>query len=240
MESIESVGPVEPAESVESVESAASEVRPLRADAERNRQRILEAARELFSTRGLGVTLNDIAHHAGVGVGTVYRRFPDKAELIDDLFEQRLEDLVALMEQALADPDPWHGLVGFLRGALSLQADDRGLRELAFGTPEGLERLGRIRARLYPLGSELVERAVAAGQLRPDFEPQDVPVIQMMLATVMDAARELSPELWRRYLDIVLRGIRADAGAPEPLPVSPLSPDQIERAMAEWRHGIRR
>src|SRR5207248_4027407 len=103
--------------------------RPLRADAERNRQRILDAARELFADRGLGVTLNDIAHHAGVGVGTVYRRFPDKKQLIDGLFEQRLEDLVALMDLAVSDPDPWRGLSGFLEHALELQAADRGLRE---------------------------------------------------------------------------------------------------------------
>src|SRR6516165_3412312 len=104
--------------------------KPLRVDAERNRQRILDAARELFAERGLGVTLNDIAHHAGVGVGTVYRRFPDKKQLIDDLFEQRIQDLVGFMEAAVADPDPWHGLTQFLERALELQASDRGVREL--------------------------------------------------------------------------------------------------------------
>src|SRR5437763_16612288 len=83
--------------------------RPLRKDAERNRQRILDAAAELFTQRGLGVTLNDIAHHADVGVGTVYRRFPDKELLIDALFEDRVEEFVVLAEESLADPDPWHG-----------------------------------------------------------------------------------------------------------------------------------
>ena len=78
--------------------------RPLRVDAERNRLRILDAARELFAQRGLGVTLNDIAHHAGVGVGTVYRRFPDKNRLIDDLFEQRLQELVGFIETAAPTP----------------------------------------------------------------------------------------------------------------------------------------
>jgi AcrR family transcriptional regulator len=213
--------------------------RPLRKDAERNRQRILDAARELFSTRGLGVTLNDIAHHAGVGVGTVYRRFPDKTQLIDGLFEQRLQDIVELMEAALADPDPWHGLVGFMESALALQAGDRGFRELALGSSEGLERLGKIRQRMYPLGQVLVQRAIDAGQLRGDFETQDVPVIQMMLATVMDATREIEPELWRRYLAMLLRGMRADAVAPDPLPERSLEPEEIERAMAAWRHGIR-
>src|ERR1700680_1616117 len=101
--------------------------RPLRKDAERNRQRILEAARELFTEQGLGVTLNDIAHFAGCGVGTVYRRFPDKEQLIDALFEERVGELVACAEAALSNPDPWEGFVGFLEYGLRLQAQDRGL-----------------------------------------------------------------------------------------------------------------
>jgi AcrR family transcriptional regulator len=91
-----------------------SPTRPLRRDAERNRQRILAAAGELFAERGLSVTLDDIARHAGVGVGTVYRRFPDKNELIDALFEDRLKALCAAAEAALASDDPWDGLVLFL------------------------------------------------------------------------------------------------------------------------------
>src|ERR1700759_2523490 len=104
--------------------------RPLRKDAELNRRKILDAAGELFAERGLGVTLNDIAHHAGVGVGTVYRRFPDKMQLIEELFEQRLEDLVALAGSVLDDPDAWYGLKTFLRHALELQANDRGVKDL--------------------------------------------------------------------------------------------------------------
>src|SRR3954451_19976695 len=112
--------------------SSASELsdRPLRRDAERNRQRILAAAGELFTERGLRVTLDDIAHHAGVGVGTVYRRFPDKELLIDALFEQRLEAMRANAEQALADPDPWDGLRLFCERGGELQAHARALREL--------------------------------------------------------------------------------------------------------------
>src|SRR5579875_1512745 len=79
--------------------------KPLRKDAERNRRRILDAARELFAERGLGVTLNDVAHHAGVGVGTVYRRFPDKTVLIESLFEERLEEIAERLRTAVADPD---------------------------------------------------------------------------------------------------------------------------------------
>jgi AcrR family transcriptional regulator len=207
----------------------------LRADAERNRQRILDAAAELFAQRGLAVTLNDIAHHAGVGVGTVYRRFPDKKQLIDGLFEQALEDMEALMKTAVADPDPWHGLSGFLEQALELQAGDRGLKDLISSSPDGLERVDRIRSRLMPLGFELVRRAQEAGQLRPDIAPQDLPLIQLMIVMVIDAARDVDPGLWRRYLQIILRGLSAHPEDLEPLSPGPVAIEDVSRVMSALR-----
>jgi AcrR family transcriptional regulator len=209
--------------------------RPLRKDAERNRQRILEAARELFAEEGLGVTLNDIAHFAGCGVGTVYRRFPDKEQLIDALFEERVGELVARAEAALSNPDPWEGFVGFLEYGLQLQAQDRGLKEVLLSTDEGRARVARVRERLVPLAGRLVERAHAAGALRPDFSHQDMPVIQLMIGAVIDGARDIEPDLWRRYLAIVLRGLRADPTPPEPLSVGPLAEQQLDEVMRCWR-----
>jgi AcrR family transcriptional regulator len=206
--------------------------RPLRRDAERNRQRILDAARELFAEEGLGVTLNDIAHHAGVGVGTVYRRFPDKAQLIEELFEQRLEDLVSVAGQALDDPDAWHGLKVFLRRALELQAHDRGVKDLITASTDGLERVAMIRSRLLPIGLELVRRAREAGQIRTDVAAQDLPVIQLMLSTLIDASRDVSPDLWRRYLGIITRGLSAHPDAEPELETSPLAPDQVDHVMS--------
>jgi AcrR family transcriptional regulator len=206
--------------------------RPLRKDAERNRQRILEAARELFAECGLSATLSDIAHHAHVGVGTVYRRFPDKTLLIDVLFEQRIADVVALVEAALQDRDPWHGLTVFLERSLELQAQDRAFNELVLAAPEGLERVRQIRKRMLPLVGELVNRARDTGQLRPDVEWTDMAIVQRILSTAIDCARDVEPELWRRYLQIILQGLRADPGPPKPLPVAPLAPEQIDRAMA--------
>src|SRR6266516_2996619 len=215
--------------------------RPLRRDAERNRQRILEAARELFAQRGLGVTLNDIAHHAGVGVGTVYRRFPDKARLIDELFEQRLEEFVELMQAALDDPDPWQGFAAFLERALELQAADRGLRELILGAPGGHERVARLRAQLYPLGERLVQRAREAGQLRADCEAEDIAILQLMLGLVIDAAQDVAPELWRRYLGIVFQGLRANPGPPAPLAPPALTAEQMDEVLvASWNARPRR
>ncbi len=206
--------------------------RPLRRDAERNRQRILDAARELFAEQGLGVTLNDIAHHAGVGVGTVYRRFPDKAQLIEELFEQRLEDLVALASHALDEPDAWHGLKTFLRRALELQANDRGVKDLITASTDGLDRVAKIRSRLLPIGLELVSRAREAGQIRTDVAAQDLPVIQLMLSTLIDASRDVSPDLWRRYLGIITRGLSAHPEQEPELETAPLAPDQVDHVMS--------
>src|SRR5690349_16311301 len=104
--------------------------RPLRRDAERNRQRILTAAADAFAEGGLAVTMDEIARRAGVGVGTVYRRFPDKELLVEALFEQRVDELVVLAQAARDDPDPFAGLVRFFETFLALQAADRGLKEV--------------------------------------------------------------------------------------------------------------
>src|SRR5713101_259096 len=89
-------------------------VRPLRRDAERNRQRILTAASEVFNERGLEVSLDEIARCAGVGVGTVYRRFRTKEELVEALFTERIDSVAAIADEALQAPDPWSGLVSFM------------------------------------------------------------------------------------------------------------------------------
>ncbi len=208
--------------------------KPLRRDAERNRRRILDAARELFAERGLGVTLNDIAHHAGVGVATVYRRFPDKDELVEGLFEQRFADLEALAETALADPDPWHGLIGFLEGSSEFQSADRGLAELFFGPQLSLRRISRIRERLAPMGEELVRRAQQAGSLRPDISTSDIPIVQLMMGSLIDASRDVDPELWRRYLGIMLRGLSARPDDEPPLPGEPLAVADVDLVMSSY------
>jgi len=215
--------------------AAAPAPRPLRRDAERNRQRILQAAREVFAERGLGVTLDEIARHAGVGVGTVYRRFADKEALIDALFDDRIGELVAIAEQALAEDDAWEGLVRFLDRSLAMQAADRGLKDLITSSTHGRDRVAQARALLAPLVSELVRRAQAAGELRADVEPTDVPVITLMLSLVADYAADVVPELWRRYLTIVLDGLRARREEPTATAVDALDFDELGQAMRSWR-----
>src|SRR3954453_23007867 len=111
--------------------------RPLRADAERNRERILAAARAVFAEEGLDAGLHEIAKRAGVGVGTVYRRFPEKEQLIEALFEDRIEDVIAIASEALAHADGWSGLEPFLHRTCELQVADRGMHQLVFASARG-------------------------------------------------------------------------------------------------------
>src|SRR3954449_6757081 len=133
--------------------------RPLRADAERNRERILDAAREAFAEGGLDVGLHEIAKRAGVGVGTVYRRFPEKEELIAALFEDRIEDVIAIAEEALAEEDAWTGLEHFLHRTCELQVADHGLHQLVFEGDKAALFAAGARARIAPLVAQLVTRA---------------------------------------------------------------------------------
>jgi AcrR family transcriptional regulator len=206
--------------------------RPLRRDAERNRQRILQAAGELFAERGLGVTLDDVAHHAGVGVGTVYRRFPDKEGLIDALFEQRIEVIGAFAEASLEHADPWEGLVLFLERGLQAQACDRGLKELLASSVHGRGGVQHARERLRPLVTAIFDRAKAAGVLRADASPEDAPLIMMMLGPIIDRTRDVQPELWRRYLGLVLDGLRPARDGATALPVAALDQPALETVMS--------
>jgi AcrR family transcriptional regulator len=208
--------------------------RPLRRDAERNRRRILEAAAEAFAQRGLSVTMDDIAEHAGVGVGTVYRRFPEKELLIEALFEERVAELVAMAEEALSEDDPWQALLGFVERAQAVQASNRGLKELLLSTAHGRERIASVRERLSPIADQLVRRAQASGQLRSDVAVTDFPLIQMMLGSVVDATRDAAPDTWRRMLAIIADGLRAGEHN-TPLPAPALDTGQIDHTMRSWR-----
>jgi AcrR family transcriptional regulator len=205
--------------------------RPLRKDAERNRQRILAAAGELFAQAGLHVTLDAVAERAGVGVGTVYRRFADKEALIDALFEERVDAVVAIADEACALDDPWEALVAFFDRAVSLHGDDRALKELVFSATHGRDRVAQARERIKPVVERLVARAQESGRLRPDFEVTDVPVIQLMLTAVIEYAGDVAPDVWRRYLALLLDGMRAGA-ARTPLACDALSDEQLEGVMS--------
>ncbi len=207
----------------------------LRKDAALNRQRLLDAAADLFATRGLGVTLNDIAHHAGVGVGTAYRRFSNKEEVIDALFEQSLQGVAAVAQEALSDPDAWHGLVTFLERSMQMQFGDRGLTEIMNNPALGDERVQDARDRIAPLIQDIVERAKEQGAVRPDLDQTDVVFIQVGLSAIMDRSRTIEPDLYHRYLTLFLDAIHTERSFFTELPVAALTPDQTHQAMTQER-----
>jgi AcrR family transcriptional regulator len=211
--------------------------RPLRRDAERNRQRILAAASEVFTERGLDATLDDVARAAGVGVGTVYRRFPDKESLVAALFRERIDALVAVAEQACAVPDPWLGLVSYLEFTAGALASDLGLRQLMMYATYDREQVRYASDRMRPVVTRLVERAQASGELRTDFRPSDMKMIAYMLCSVAEYAAVISPEVWRRYLTLLIDGLRPARDGVTSLPVPAPTADDLGELM---RDGARR
>ena len=207
--------------------------RPLRRDAERNRQRILAAAAEVFNERGLDVSLDEIARHAGVGVGTVYRRFSTKEELVEALFMDRLDSVAALADQALGAPDPWSGLVSFMERMAEIMAGDLGLRQILMFATYGRDLVAVARERNAPLVERLVERAQAAGQLRSDLKQTDIVFIVFVLAEAAQLAQAASPDIWRRYLTLILDGMRPGREGTTPLPVAALLPGEMEKSMRQ-------
>lgn len=208
-------------------------VRPLRRDAERNRQAILKAAAEVFNERGLEVSLDEIARHAGVGVGTVYRRFRTKEDLVEALFMERLDSIAALADEAYRAPDPWSGLVSFMQRMTDLMAGNLGLRQMLMFATYGQDLVAIARQRNAPLVQRLVERAQAAGQLRADLRPTDVPFVVFMLAEATQLAHAANPGIWRRYLTLILDGMRPGREGVTPLPEAALLPEEMEKSMRQ-------
>jgi AcrR family transcriptional regulator len=204
---------------------------PRRKDAERNRRRLLVAAREVFRDRGVAATLNDVAHHAGLGVGTVYRHFANKEELIDALFDDMVTTVDGYVQEAAEEPDAWLGLTRALQRVCEVQAFDRGLREVMLGTGRGPERQRQMRDRVAPTVDAVVARAQEQGTLRADVVPADFPILQLMVGAVTDHIGQ--PGLWRRYLAIVIDGLRARPGEPSPLPDLPVSEDAMQEAIID-------
>jgi AcrR family transcriptional regulator len=207
--------------------------RPLRKDAERNRQLVIEAARELFASRGLEATLNEVAHHAGLGVGTVYRRFPTKEDLFEAIFEEGIDQLTDLAEAALCQANSWQGFEWFVTLMCELTAMDRGMREVIFSKTCGGNRLEAARDRLVPVLSKLVERAQYDGYLRPEASATDMPILGLIAGTVSEYAGHVDAELWRRYVAILLEGMRYRDDQ-LPLEVAALGDEQLETAMQTW------
>jgi AcrR family transcriptional regulator len=204
--------------------------RPLRRDAQRNRDAIVAAARQVFCDHGLEAPLEEIARRAGVGIATLYRRFPSRVELLDAVLAQTVQAHVEVAEQALATDDPWDGFAYYLEETSRLQAADRGLNDvMGMRFPRATD-VEAAKARLFDLVAQVVARAQQSGQLRADLTLEDLAFLNWANARILPAGRAAgAPDVWRRHLGFLLDGFRADRA--HPLPQPPLSPRQVHRAM---------
>lgn len=200
----------------------------LRVDAERNRQRILDAARAVFAEAGVDAPLEAIAQRAGVGIATLYRRFPTRDDLVAASFAPRMAEYLAAVDEALEEPDAWEALHDFIVGVCGMQAADRGLNDVLVATFPTARALEEPRARAYRGFVKLIRRAQAQGMLRADFVLEDMVLLLMANAGVVRATRDAAPDAWRRFVSLVLDGLRADGARLLPPPPAPA---QVYRAM---------
>ena len=201
--------------------------RPRRADAERNRARILAAASELFAERGLDASMPELAERAGVGVGTVYRAFPDKEHLLGAVMAERFRWLTGEIEAATEAGDPWAAFTDVVWKGAALHTKDRAFHQ-CLPQAAGLPEVSEARTQTLAAFQRLVERAQAAGVMRADVVAEDIP---MLLAGVGLSRLTDSSVAWQRHLAIVIDGLRAEGA--HRLPSKPLSRAQLDAMVNE-------
>ena len=211
-----------------------SQARPLRADAERNRRRIVDAAKRLFAERGVEVSVEDIAAAAGVGIGTFYRRFPDRESLIEAVFATKLERAAESARQALEIEDPWEAFRTFVMGVARMHARDRGLNDVLLSSDRGRERVAAFRETIQPLAGQLIDRAKAAGALRQDVTLFDIAMIHQAVGAIADITRDVSPDYFERTLTLLIDGLARERTTTA-MPVPPPDFDQFIAIMSRHR-----
>ncbi|MGW2373050.1 TetR/AcrR family transcriptional regulator [Kitasatospora sp. NPDC001683] len=212
-------------------QSSANPPGRLRRDAQRNRDLLVAAAREMFSRHGLDVPLDQIAKGAGVGNATLYRHFPTREALIAEVFADAGAGLAEAGREALAAEDAWTGLERYFERIFELVAADRGINDLvtqAIPTIPGMLEISRGHATTV---GALIARAQEQGTMRRDVVTMDLLFLLGPLCRALPAATELRPDLWRRYLALLLDGFRTRAT--HPLPVPPIGEEHLDRMFAD-------
>ena len=193
----------------------------LRADAARNRAAIIEAAREIFAEQGLDAPLDEIAKRAGTGNATLYRRFPTRGDLVAAVFADRMLEQVDAVEAGLADEDPWRGFAGYVQTITAMQARDRGIADLVTLNNPSVPEIEELRTRAYDGTVQLIGRARSAGALRADYTDQDVVLLLMANAGLVERAHGIAADASARLVHLLLDGLRtpsATDGPPAPAP----------------------
>ncbi|MEU7365081.1 helix-turn-helix domain-containing protein [Streptomyces hygroscopicus] len=204
---------------------------PLRRDARRNREMLIAAAREIYTDQGVDAPLDDIARRAGVGSATLYRRFAGRAELIEAVFGDSLRDILRAAEEARSAPDAWAGLTAYLERIFGLLAADRGTNDLMTTGIQGVPSLDALRAENHKTLDILLRRAQQQGAARPDVTAEDLQFLLAALGRAVPGSTVAAPLAWRRYLALLLDGLRPEGS--HPLPAPSLTSDQLGAAMLQ-------
>ena len=210
---------------------ATGPARAMRSDARRNRDALICAARRVFAEHGLEAPLEQVAREAGVAIGTLYRHFPTRVELIQEIFAVKLQAWLEAAELAVAMDDAWGGFCLYVETMCELQAGDRGFNDLASIRLPDSERIDSVQQHIIVLGGQVVERAQREGTLRADVTHEDLAFVIWSHSRITQATQGIAPRVWRRYLHLMLDAFRA--GNARPLPEPPLTRDQLYHAMLQ-------
>jgi AcrR family transcriptional regulator len=203
--------------------------KPLRRDAQRNRDAIVAAARKAFAEQGLDASLEGVAREAGVAIGTVYRHFPRRLDLVEELFTAKFTDLLAAAEEAAAMDDAWEGFCSYLEKLCELQACDRAFNDLVSARLP-VHALGRgMFERTKERVAQIFRNAQEQGVLRDDVTPEDIAFVIWSQVGIIQATRTVAPNAWRRHLHLLLDAFRAECA--HELPEPALTPQQFAQTL---------
>ena len=204
---------------------------PLRRDAQERRRRLIAAAQREFAARGVDASLERIARDAGVAIGTLYRHFPTRLDLLMAAFEPRLQEFLDGAKKAVEIEDPWEGFVYYLENLFRVQAGDRGFNDFLSRRFPGSADTERIHDQMCRQIQEVLTRAQDAGEARPDITQADIVNLIWSNGRMIDATSTTAPHAWRRHLYLMLDAYRADRA--HPIPEPPMTEKQLYDAMVQ-------
>ena len=204
---------------------------PRRRDAVERRDRLLAAAQREFAASGVDASLERIARDAGVAIGTLYRHFPTRLDLLMATFDPRLQEFLDGAEKALEIDDPWQGFVSYLENLFRVQAGDRGFNDFLSRRFPGSAEIERIHDQLCRQIEDVLTRAQKSGQVRPDIALADIVNLIWSNGRMMEATSTAAPNAWRRHLHLMFDAYRAERA--HPIPEPPMTEDQLYDAMVQ-------
>lgn len=196
----------------------------MRKDAERNRERIIAAARKVFAEIGVHAPVEEIAKEAGVGVGTLYRRFPDRTELVEAVFVERVEQYLTIAQECMAIEDTGEAFRTYVSRMCAAQAEDQIVTDVLTLTLPVYPRLPPLQKRLHAMQNRLIRAAKRDGRLRADFTPEDMVLVLIANAAIVRTLGRDLPQGSPRFVGLTLDALGTDRPSPLPpsVPAAPL------------------